>query len=752
MLSLFIGILMTFYTSLYSQGPIKKSVSQNKTHQLDQYFDDYFLTRSKNLKSDSNDPLERLDIQLNDEHLISAHLIPADLLASDYVISFPEGNAEFIYKSDLATPYTGFVKGYFDSHVRLAVSNDAIVGYIEIDRQKYFIEPAQSFDKSLDKNIMVIYTPEQVKDPQEVSCAATAYYAKQQETRSNFKSSSSCELVELAIAMDYSYRQAFGGTQQAIDQTIAIMNMVAGDYENQFSSEIRFEIVEHFVSNCSTCDPWSSSVEASTVLNSFTSWGPGGFSQTHDIGQFWTDRNLCGNGDCFVAGLAWINAVCGSWRYHILENFTSINWQLRVLVSHEMGHNFGSHHDGGSGHIMAPSISLNTSTWSAQSISAINSAVAGYSCFEDCVTGSCSEITHLRTTNCTPGSPSTYDLIVELRHGGGGSSSSFDVHVNGRSFNFTWETSPQTVTIRGLEADGTMNNSISIAADDGSDSGCAGSGSYDEPSSGCNTIISEDFNDCSVPAGWTKQSTNGYSWNGGNPLVQYEWKFDDATRQFANYDDGSNASSLKTIDGTCMALMDDDIINHSLYTGNVTLQTPVYDMTGFDTVTLRFDYNFHPFEDGGKGANNSYFNVEVFDGVNWNIALSDNDSPCSWHNVWPSSCITEASLDLSAYNNASFQIRFVYSDGNDGSWTGMIALDNFELIGSVDQPGSACPQMIQITQQNPSGRYEARDMIMTMDSIYINSATTFAADSTVIQYPLEVQLGSDFVIEEEGCE
>lgn len=772
-----IGILVigVAFTTYGQNNLLRNITDEGASEKLSELFHEYALKVPDKERSFKRNLDDRYEMYLNGEQ-IALTLTPANLLSDNYSIQTSDHIGIEKIRNEIATPYKGFVVGDPSSQVRVTIGEDYIYGFITIQKKKYFIEPANKFDPSLKSNVHIVYTQEQIKEGNEMTCASGQAQREVKRTSAQLKSAT-CQMAELAIALDDAYRLAHGGSTGAINQSVSVMNMVAGVYENAFNDDIQFEIVTHYVSTCSSCDPWTSSTDANTLLTDFSNWGSAGFGVTHDIGQLWTGRNLCAPGDCSVAGLAWIGAVCGAYRYHILEDFTTTAWQLRVLVSHEMGHNFGANHDAASSnHVMRPSIAVNTTTWSNQSKSEINAALTSFTCLEDCVTGSCSEILSISTLNCVPGNPGTYDLQVEIRHGGGGTSSSFDIIVNGGSYNFNWSASPQTVLITGLVADGTTANNISVAADDGSDSGCSGSEIYDEPANDCTLVVLEDFDDCTLPNGWNSSTTNGFIWNGGDPLVQYEWKFDDATRYFGNYDDGENANSLKTIDGTCMALMDDDIIFHDLYTGDVTLTSPVYDISDFDTIKLQFDYNFHPFEDGGKGANDSYFKVEIFDGASWITILTDSDSGCPWSNVWPSTCATYADLDVSAYLSQEFQFRFIYSDGNTGAWAGMIALDNIALTATVEAAapncsdgimngdetgvdcGGSCPPcdpdcepVVVITPATQGGVQEARDMIMTVGVIEISENSIWSADNIEITSSLEVPSNTTFRVDNNGC-
>jgi len=747
------------------------------TTTLGEVFGEYGLVKSPKNTQKSNNGTVPLSITISDGRQVKVELTPATLLASNYEIHL--ASSPYTLKSNqLAKTYYGQVKGSKNSAVRLTIQGDFIYGYIEVDDIKNYIEPAYRYDSSLEKDLLITYRADQVKKIKKIKCASDFEAEQGKKVRSQVKSAGTCQLVDMAIGLDWSYVQDHGGETGAINQSIAVMNMVAGSYEGAFADDIRFEIVEHFVSDCSSCDPWTSSTNANVLLDAFTSWGPSGFSNTHDVGMLWSNRNFCDNsGVCDVAGLAWVGALCTGQRYLILEDFTTTSWQLRVLVAHELGHMFGASHDAsGSSHIMAPSITTNTETWSSTSVNTINADLPSYTCLVDCVIGSCSEIASISVSGCQPGNPSTYNLTMEVRHGGGGGSSSFDVIIDGNSYTQSWTTSPQIVTIPGLTADGVKAKNISISASDNSDTGCSGSFSFDAPSADCSVSIVENFDNCTLPSGWTAASTNIYSWNGGDPLVQYEWKFDDATRYFANYDDQSNASSLKTIDGTCMAFMDDDIINHDLYTGVVTLTTDNYDVSGVDELRLKFDYNFHPFEDGGKGENSSYFEVEVYNGSSWTRVLYDDNSDCSWFDVWGTSCITAADIDVTAHINAEFSIRFIYSDGNNAKWAGMIALDNLEVAGTLDPPAASCDDgirngtetavdcggsctpcsnpcedVVMVSEPITKDIYEARTLIMTSGTIQLNQNSMFMSDNTEVDTEFEVPQGTELTIVNDGC-
>ncbi|MDH3649479.1 MAG: hypothetical protein OEQ53_07330, partial [Saprospiraceae bacterium] len=249
-------------------------------------------------------------------------------------------------------------------------------------------------------------------------------------------------------------------------------------------------------------------------------------------------------------------------------------------------------------------------------------------------------------------------------------------------------------------------------------------------------------------------TTVSASWTLNGQPADYKWKFEDENRLINNYDNGNNAGSLLTIDGTCMAYFDDDIISSTSYDGDITLTSPSYDLTAFENLTLQFDYNFHNFEDGKVpeyyAFNDSEFEVQVYNGTSWVSVLVDNTDSCPWTDVWQSSCIDNASMSIDTYRNADFRVRFLYTDGNDGKWTGMISLDNFEISGNLIYSGP-CVQNLMVTETPSNGIFQASNSITTGPGVTVNSSAMYNAPSIVIPADFEVAPGAVFEARTDGC-
>ncbi len=282
--------------------------------------------------------------------------------------------------------------------VRLTISDGFIFGYVEQNEERFFIEPARRFDRSATNNQFIVYSTGDVLPRESVKCGVTDMHkveVNRVELDENDGSRVACKELQLAIASDLSMYTKFNSDAPALEAyAFGVMNGVETDYTGQFNDDVDFIVVEFFVSTSSGTDPVSSATtNSSTVLCDFRNWGnAGGFTNSHDLGQFWTDRDFDGT----TIGVAYTGGLCstafasgcsglGDNGYHILQDFESTNaCETQALVSHEIGHNFDASHDNsGDPYIMAPSVQCITD-WSSASQTSINSHLGSIGCLSTC--------------------------------------------------------------------------------------------------------------------------------------------------------------------------------------------------------------------------------------------------------------------------------------------------------------------------------------------------------------------------------
>ncbi len=310
-------------------------------------------------------------------------------LAGSYVRSLQTAAGVIQERVTRQIAYRGDLVGQADGTVSLTLTEDFLYGYIREGDEHFFLEPLWYFTPGAPTDHLVVYRASDVRPRTGKTCGLDELQAHTPDRKDIHTEAQpgakqmGCKEIELAIASDRSMHIKYGSVTAVENHNIAVMNNVQNNYDDEFNDELDFEIVEQFIVVPPANDPWSSSTNAATVLSSFTAWGPSGFSEVHDLGQMWTNRDFQGG----TIGIAWLSAVCTSNRYHCLQDFSTNANLLRVMTTHEIGHNFSATHDpAGSNTIMAPSVN-NTNTWSTQSQNEINGYYPTRGCLANCSPG-----------------------------------------------------------------------------------------------------------------------------------------------------------------------------------------------------------------------------------------------------------------------------------------------------------------------------------------------------------------------------
>jgi hypothetical protein len=151
----------------------------------------------------------------------------------------------------------------------------------------------------------------------------------------------------------------------------------------------------------------------------------------------------------------------------------------------------------------------------------------------------------------------------------------------------------------------------------------------------------EDFND-GLPDDWSVEL-------GPNATAPQNWM------HFVN-------TAARPLTGTPYMVIDSDAAGSGAGTLHGILTSPVINAQGADELFVTFDQYYRHL-----GAT-SYGNVEVFDGTDWVTVLNQTVTSGTW------TAPNQRVLDVTAYANSNFQVRFNYTDG--GSWSWYWAVDN----------------------------------------------------------------------------
>ena len=337
--------------------------------------------------------------------------------------------------------------------VRLLLDGNQLKGFITYQGKKMYLENLSGLTPGVDDLQFVFYAEDEVQEDGSLMCLAKEgeTYEQHIDDRINERAANGCQdqaQLEIAtFALFERYRSA-GSSQSAVNNEIlGILNNVQANYA-QFG--ITFKVVEQVVSTCASCNPWSTT-RPSDILSEFTRWGPAGFKNQHDAGICFFDGNGSG-----TVGVAWLQAICTNNRYSVCDKLGTSE-SNRVLVAHEMGHNFGANHDnGGAPFIMAPSVNRAT-TWSSGSISSINNHISSRGCLA-CVSDggdnppppppeNCGAPTNLRTSNVTT---TTVRLVVNAASGA--NNYTYQFRVKGTSPWSSFDRTQASVDVQGLRA------------------------------------------------------------------------------------------------------------------------------------------------------------------------------------------------------------------------------------------------------------------------------------------------------------
>lgn len=285
-----------------------------------------------------------------------------------------------------------FVSGNQQGQARFTVRPNHFSGSLAIGEILWILEPLWYYLPDADPSILVLYQADHARALEPYRCGADHHlhpglkpdHAPNNEPAYRAQQSAGCKEVAYAVAADWLFVSKFGGSFGAMDRIGTIMALVEWQYTGKLGNNYMFPISEYVLSTCSTCDPaeWTNTTDAVELLFNFRSWGEGGgfANGDFDVAGIWTGRTFSGP----IIGVAFIEGACSDYRYHALTDFSPNTSLMRVMVSHEFGHNFSAEHDASGNFIMAPQVNQATS-WSPKSVNEINAFTNAQQCFDECI-------------------------------------------------------------------------------------------------------------------------------------------------------------------------------------------------------------------------------------------------------------------------------------------------------------------------------------------------------------------------------
>ena len=353
---------------------------------------------------------DKLKWQLPGKENWEFNLEPVEIITDEtrvFVLT-PEGKKEIFEK-----PAVKCFKGTFadgkEGFIRLTVHGHFLYAYINDGKEEYFVEPLRYYDHAARDGNYVFYGAKSVRE--EFASAQCHHEGESDRSVGNDipddnRLTGACYKTRVAFLADYlMYADpAHPGLDAVTDHVVGVINNTQSHYEYNgsinFDDGVNFEICELVVSTCSTCDPISSNQNPSSLLAEFSSWvDAGGFASPLQTAHLWSNRDFIGT----AVGLAFqsTNLYCNNKGRAIFEDWTTTAALLKTMVSHEIGHNFNGVHDGTTGLILSPTVTV-TDSWSSTSKTTISGQISAQNnCFNTCGAATCSKVNDVAVSNVT---------------------------------------------------------------------------------------------------------------------------------------------------------------------------------------------------------------------------------------------------------------------------------------------------------------------------------------------------------------
>ena len=366
-----------YYNSQTTTQPLNARYSNQAVAQLSSTFQEFSLV---NLNSEElvtyvqEKGTARFVLQLDGILEVPIALTPNNLLSEGSTVYAlgPNGRTPVSTPTQIVT-YQGLVDAPGGGDVRLMLDGDQVQGFLTYNDEKIYLQNLNTILRGADAQELIVYNADDVIEDGDLTCLSLEE-GKHERGLENQKAQATCNgewELEIATFAAYSRYNDYNSVDGVNSEILGILNNVQSNY-TQF--DVKFKVVEQIVSTCSTCDPWENISSPSDLLYAFTDWGPGGFTKNHDEGILFYDG--AGSG---TVGVAWLGTICRNSRYAVVDKLNSAE-KNRVLVAHEMGHNFSANHDAsGSPYIMAPSVN-NSNSWSSNSQNSITNHISTRTC------------------------------------------------------------------------------------------------------------------------------------------------------------------------------------------------------------------------------------------------------------------------------------------------------------------------------------------------------------------------------------
>ncbi|MBT5583663.1 MAG: hypothetical protein HOI89_08950 [Phycisphaerae bacterium] len=307
------------------------------------------------------------------------NFIPRDVRSENYVLLVQEEDGSLVeYPAGPINTYLGTEHLNPDVRVAMATEDDGFrMRMIDADGRQWFAEPLDGRVAGADIDAYAVYediaiiSPLNecpVNDAWRITDAPSAIRSLPGGERSG-----TLLAAEMAVDADYEFFQQYGTVSGVENRVNAVINSVNIQYENQCNLTHEIQTI---VVRSSSSDPYSTNNIETRLDQLQAEWNGGNHPGINrDIVHLFTGASTGS-----TIGLAYLNAVCSSYEYGVVQSNCCGSFGCATdLSAHEMGHNWGSDHCNCPSNTMNPSLTCanNFSSSSISQISGFANSISG---------------------------------------------------------------------------------------------------------------------------------------------------------------------------------------------------------------------------------------------------------------------------------------------------------------------------------------------------------------------------------------